>query len=233
MKTLLFALALLGLGAVAYAQGIAFIDGSQLVTEPPTLAWQEFAVPTANGQTRETRRLCASEDGSCASTPYPVESLEQSILVNRTPGRNVAMRLRQLVPPGAPDTRNITAYDLITSTSSAQVKLYGPNYQWPSYGLGGPLANQMVLWSQHGMVIASNGLIRMAPGGTHVATYGPKGFGFGGYNDGAQNAMTLGWGQCSSAPNHGEVTACAMPGPGGVYHLYAVLSNGAMRCLTC
>lgn len=176
-------------------------------------------------------RVCISTDGACDRLGFQIENDEQLVVVADTPGQNVQIdAVNMSEAPG--DDRALACHNALATGAVMQACAYGLNYPGTLSGIR--LAGRAKFVGYNGAVFGTySGPLDMIVDGTHVATFRAGGFGFGGYNARARNAATLGWGQCTAAPDYGEVSMCAMPGPGGIYHLYVVTSDGGQRCLTC
>jgi hypothetical protein len=177
-------------------------------------------------------RTCVGTAAACVSLGFQIENHEQHVVVGgQDGGENVQSDvIQQSEIPN--DNRAVACHNALAMGGVMQACAYGLNY--PGNVSGVPLAGRAKFVGYNGVVFGTySGPMDVIADGSHVARFWDKGFGFGGYNYVAHNAFTLGWGQCTTAPSFGEVTMCAMPGLGGIYHLYVVTSDGGARCLSC
>jgi hypothetical protein len=188
--------------------------------------------PYTVGAPPEARhRTCVGTDAACAALDFQIENHEQFAIVTDGYSENAKGSVINLSEHPC-DPHAIATWDAHAMGSLTSVAAYGANYCGTLSGI--VLAGKSKLLGENGLLLATpGGRIYVAPSDTHVATFDAQGFGFGGLALAGRNTFTLGWGECRTAPMWGEVTMCSMPGPGGIYHLYVVTSDGGARCLSC
>ena len=190
---------------------------------------QDYTIGTNPPEARS--RVCISTDGACDRLDFQVENHEHFAVVTDTFGMNAKASVVNLSETQG-DPHAVACWDAHATGAVMQACAYGTNYPGTLSGIA--LAGRAKFVGYNGVVFGTySGPMDVIADGTHVARFWDRGFGFGGYHYTARNAFTLGWGQCTAAPSHGEVTMCAEPGPGGVYHLFAITSDGGRKCLTC